>query len=120
MNTQRDDVVAAIARARAELDRALDDLQMMPAFETGTVVFVAHALNNYLTISDAAIGLLRTQLAGPQDPSVWTWLDALQHANTLMTHAVARLMNVSAADEPKLLFGDVDLVVMAQRARDYY
>jgi signal transduction histidine kinase len=120
MSIDRDDVVTSIERARAELAQAVDNLQKMPAFETGAVVFVAHALVNYITVSNATIGLLDGFLSGQQDPRVGHALDILREANTLMTRSAARLMNASAADEPELMIGELDLVQMMKRACEHY
>lgn len=120
MNAPRDEIAASIVRARAELDQALAGLRQLPAFETGTVALVAHALINYLTVSNGTIELLLRDLSTLSEAQLRSRLDTLQEANDLMTRAVARLMNTAPEDGPTLVVGDVDLVAVAQLARDYY
>jgi signal transduction histidine kinase len=116
---QKDSIVAALARAKSDLEQAMDNLEKLPVFEPGTVAFAAHTLSNYLMVSSGTIELLILELTNHPDPQIRIWLEGLQQATTLMSHTVAQLINNSVGD-PKLLFSEVDVVAMARRARDYY
>ena len=43
MMDQKQDIIAAITRAKADLDQALSDLEQLPVFEAQTVAYAAHA-----------------------------------------------------------------------------
>jgi hypothetical protein len=78
MTPHKDKVVASLARARAELDQALAELEYLPAFDLGVVGTAAHALSNYLAVTDGTVELLGLALKDPPDPDVHTWLQALR------------------------------------------
>ena len=46
MSEPKELVASAIARAQADLTEALSELQKIPAFDPGSVAFVAHALTD--------------------------------------------------------------------------
>jgi signal transduction histidine kinase len=116
----KDQVAAGILKARESLEQALSDLQRIPALDPSAVPFAAHALNNYLTVSEGTIALLRSALTAHPDPQVRAWLDALNHATTLMTHTVSRLTNAAVPRESSLRFEPVDLPALVQRVHRYY
>src|SRR5262245_18990457 len=116
--TPKDQVVASIARARADLEEALAGLEKLPAFDPSAAAYAAHALNNYLMVADGNIQLLAHALAGYPDPQVHACLEGPGHATHLMTQTVAHLMNASAALD--LLLGEVDLARLVRRACEYY
>ena len=70
MTTPKESVTAALARAKAELDQALADLEALPAFDPGVVGFAAHALNNYLAVAEGTLDLLGGALQGHPDEQV--------------------------------------------------
>src|SRR5205807_6628709 len=105
----------SIGRARAELDRALADLEKMPEVDPGSVQFTAHALNNFLTVTSGAIELLLLHLADYPDAQVQIWLEGLRHATNLMSYAVNQLRCPSPAAEIKPNFEAVDLPLLVQR-----
>jgi signal transduction histidine kinase len=113
-------VAAAIVRARENLEQALCELERVPAFDPGAVPFAAHALNNYLTVTEGTIALLRSALTGHPDPQVEGWLAGLQHATTLMTHTVSRMTNAALPQAAALRFEPVELAVLAERVCEYY
>ena len=120
MSPHKDKVVASLARAKVELDLALTELEFLPAFDLGVVGSAAHALSNYLAVTDGTVELLGLALQGHADPDVQTWLQALRQATNLMLHTTSQLMSSAAASGPKLVFTRVDLVTGTQRACNYY
>ena len=67
-------VAAAIAKAQENLEEALAGLVQMPAFDTGSVAFASHALNNYLNVTGALVELILLRLADHADADLRTWL----------------------------------------------
>jgi two-component system, sensor histidine kinase and response regulator len=120
MSDPKDRVASAIARAQADLDDALADLEKMPAFDPSAVAFAAHALNNFLTVTDGTVELLMLRLAASDDDQVRSWLKAVQHATQLMTRTVGQMMTAAATTDTKLRFESVDLSLLMQRACQYY
>ena len=84
MAEPKEKVAAAIARAQADLAVALAELEKIPAFDPGTVGFIAHALNNYLTVTGGTADLLLEHLGPGADPQVRVWLEGVRHATDLM------------------------------------
>ena len=120
MTPHKDKVVASLVQAKAELDQALAELEYLPAFDLGVVGAAAHALGNYLAVTDGTVQLLGLALRDHPEPDVHTWLQALRQATTLMLHTTSQLMSSAAASDPKLVFTRADMVTVAQLARDYY
>ena len=120
MNIPKGELIATIASAKGELDRALAVLQGLPAFDPGTIGYAAHAINNYLTLSNATLDLLGSALANHPDAEVQTLLAALRQAATLMDHTVTQLINASATGEPQFVFGSVNLVRLIRIGCNYY
>ncbi len=120
MIPQKDRVVASLVSAKAELDRALADLESLPAFDPGVVGFAAHALNNYLTVTDGTTELLGMALQGHPDEAVHHWLQALRQVTNLMLHTTSQLMTAAAGGDPKLTFARFDVVMGVRRGCDYY
>ncbi|MBI3410230.1 MAG: HAMP domain-containing histidine kinase [Planctomycetes bacterium] len=120
MDEPKELVASAIARAQADLEVALAELEKMPAFDASSVAFAAHALNNYLTVAGGTVELLLLQLADYPDAQVRVWLEGVQHASNLMARIVSQLINTSANTETKLRFEKVDLALLVQRACNYY
>jgi signal transduction histidine kinase len=116
----KEQIAASIMRARADLEQALSDLDRLPLPEPGLVAFVAHALNNYLAVTEATIEMLTLSLADYPDPTVALWLGNLQHATSLMTRTVSQLMNTTVGRDMKLRFEKVDVALGLQRLCGYY
>jgi signal transduction histidine kinase len=112
--------VLAIEQAREQLDRALAELDELPAFNPSLVGFIAHALTNYVTVISATAELLREALKGHPDPEIVTWLDGLAHAANLMHHTIGRLLHVSAPSDFALKHDYIDLSLLFSRAARYY
>ncbi len=102
------------------MEKALYELEKLPAVSQSSVSFAAHALNNFLSVTEGTVELLLLSLADYPDPLVHTWLEALQQATNLMTHTVSQLMNASTSPDAKLRFEKVELPVMARRFCDSY
>src|SRR6516164_3247680 len=113
-------VASAIARAQADLAEALSELEKFPAFEPGSVPFVAHALNNYLAVIGGTVELLAMHLGDNADAQVRVWLEGLRHATDLMTRTVGQLVNASATGEGQLWLEQVDLPLLVRRACSYF
>ena len=109
-----------IVKAKTELEEALLQIEQLPAFDTDTISFAAHALNNYLTVNFVTLDLLRITLKDHPDPQIQTWLEALQHLGSLMTHTVSQLVNTSAPGKFQFKFTQVDFPLFVQRGCDYY
>src|ERR1700722_3273425 len=104
----KDRAVSAIARAQAELEEALFQLEKMPLFDAGSVAFAAHALNNYITVTGGTVELMLTHVADHPDAQLRLWLEGVQHATNLMARTVSQLMSASAPTETQLRFDKVD------------
>jgi two-component system, sensor histidine kinase LadS len=113
-------VTAALVKARAELDTALFELEKLPAVGPDTVLFAAHALNNFLTVTGGTVELLIHALASHSDPQIRSGLEALREVTGLMTHIVAKLSNASSNGGAKLRFDTVDLDLLVQRVCTFY
>jgi signal transduction histidine kinase len=118
--SEKEQVAAAISRARGELDEALGELGKMPAFDPGVVAFSAHALNNYLSVAAGTVELLMLTTAEYGDEQINAWLDGLRHVTELMRHTVNQLISYSAPKEVKLRLLKWDLVPLVGRACKYY
>lgn len=113
-------VAQAIESAKESLDRALTELDQLPAFDASTVGFVAHAMNNYLTITDATVSLLSHELRGYPNRDVGIWLEGLRHTAALMHHTIGRLLRASTPSQFPLKPDHVNVQVLMERACEYY
>jgi signal transduction histidine kinase len=120
MPEPKENVASAIARAQAELTEALSELEKIPAFDPGSVAFIAHALNNYLAVAGGTAQLLIMHLGPNADAQVRVWLEGMRHATDLMARTVSQLVNASANSGAQLLFDKVDLPLFVQRACTYF
>ena len=112
--------IAAISRAQIDLERAVTEIDMLPAIDVHAVALAAHALNNFLTVSGGVVALLLPLLRHHSDHQVTVWLEGLAHANDLMSHTVSQLMNNSVGVEMTLRLEDVELPRLVERACAYY
>jgi signal transduction histidine kinase len=113
-------VASAIARAQTDLAEALSELEKIPAFDLGSVAFVAHALNNYLTVTGGTVELIVMHLGEGVDPQLRVWLEGLRHATDLMTRTASQLVNAAAAEGVQLRLEQVELPRLVRRACAYY
>jgi two-component system, sensor histidine kinase and response regulator len=118
--SEKEQAVASILRAQDELERALRELEKMPAYDPAVVAFSAHALNNYLMVTGGTVELLLWSLVDHPDPQVRIWLEGLGHTTDLMRHTVTQLMGSSAPKDAKLRFLKWDIGPLVRRACGYY
>jgi signal transduction histidine kinase len=112
-------VVASIEKAKADLDRALVDLDRLSISDPAAIGYIAHALNNYLTVATATVELLQLSLSEAQ-PEVIAWLDGLHHLADLMQHTVGKLLGASAPSAFRLKPDVVNVAQLMERACQYY
>ena len=121
MTETTDQIAAAIVRAQADLEQALDGLGRLPALDRGTIAFAAHALNNFLTVVGGTTEQLVSTLAEHPDRRVPIWLAAILRATTMMSHISTGLMtNAAVTGTPPLTFEQVDLAVLVERVCAFY
>ena len=117
----KEQVSAAISRAKANLEQALGTLEKIPSFDAASVTFAAHALNNFLTVTSAVTDLLRLSLKDHPNQDVQEWLENLKRTTRMMAHIVAELMNdATMRQQLELKFEKFDLSRLVGRARIYY
>ena len=112
-------VAASIEKAKADLDRALVDLDRLSVSDPAAIGYIAHALNNYLTVATATVELLQLSLSAGQ-PEVIAWLDGLHHLADLMQHTVGKLLGASAPSAFRLKPDVVNVAQLMERACQYY
>src|SRR2546429_964956 len=66
--------IAAIARAQIDLERAVTEIDMLPAIDVHAVALAAHALNNFLTVSGGVVALLLPPPRPPPDHPAPRWV----------------------------------------------
>ena len=108
-------VAAAITRAQEQLQTALAALAALLVVETATLAMTRHALHNYLALTGMTLEVVLRDLGTATDPSILTWLHALQHVTDLMTHTVRRLGAPSTLEPEHLEFERVDLALGVAR-----
>ncbi len=113
-------VATSIEDAKSDLDRALAELQQLQTFDPARVGFVAHALNNYLTVTLITMEMLGRALADHPNAEVRTWVDSVQHATHVMKYTVGKLLQVSAPADFPLKLEAVNIVVLMDRACQYF
>src|SRR2546423_10725663 len=72
-------VATAIAEAQANLERAVAELDRLPALDLHSIALAAHALNNFLTVSGGVVELLIPALRGHPDRQVAVWVGGPSH-----------------------------------------
>jgi signal transduction histidine kinase len=110
----------SIAKARLELDRALAELDTIRVLDPALVSGVAHAMSNYITVTTATVEMLQVSLRDYPDAEVPIWLEGIAHAANLMQHSVGRLVAVAPLRDFPLKLDYVNVVLLMQRACDYY
>lgn len=116
----RSSVTESIESAIANLADALIELEGLPVQDRPAVAAIAHALNHYLSVSDAALALIEHAVRDHPNKEVATWLEALSHLGNMMHHTVGRLLHGSAPAHIPLKPDYVNVTVLMQRACDYY
>ena len=116
----RRDVAQAIENAKADLDHALGELERVPTFDPSAVAFVAHAMSNYMNVTDAVLGMLKGALSSHPDPEVAAWLEGLHHVSDLTHQTVGRLLRAYEPREMPLRFDYMKLETLMERACAYH
>jgi NtrC-family two-component system sensor histidine kinase KinB len=116
----RANAIDSITEAIAHLGDALGELEHLPAHDPSTVALAAHAMNSYVSVTEATLGLLDETLRDFPDREVATWLAGLRHLGGLMQHALGRLLHSSAPAEFPLKPEYIQLSRLMERACDYY
>jgi signal transduction histidine kinase len=116
----RNRTAESIGRAKAELDRALAELDGIRSADPATVGLVAHAMSNYITVTTATVELLQLTLRDHPEGGVQIWLEGIAHAANLMQHSMGRLVAVSTPRDFPLKLDYVNVALLIQRACDYY
>jgi signal transduction histidine kinase len=111
---------AAIGRAQADLEHAIQQIERLPAVDVHAIAVAAHGLTSFLTITGAVVDMLIPLVRDHPDRQVGRWLDGLAHATVLMTHTVSQLMNSSVSLPITLHVNEVDVVRLVERACAYY
>ena len=119
-NDPKREASAAIARAQADLEHAVRELERMPSLDVHSIAMAAHALGSFLRVTGAVIEMLIPLGREHPDRQVGTWLDGLAHATSLMTHTVSQLMNSSMSVPTTLRLEEVDVPLLVERACAYY
>jgi signal transduction histidine kinase len=114
MPQTRAEALLAIARARADLDRALARLESLATADRQRISYSVHALNNYLMVVATTVQLLRTKLAPKGDRDVRRWLDSVKHATHLMMSTTRGVLTATPDVLPPLLFEPASLTEIAE------
>ncbi len=120
MKDTKEKVAASIQEAKADLERALSELEHLPTFDSGSIAFAAHALHNYLTVISGTIELLSRSLESHRDVDVHRWLDGLLRTTEVMAHTVNQMMGTAADAGPTPARDRVDLPMLVRRTCQYY
>lgn len=120
MSTPKQNVIASIDRAKANLEQALEQMEHLPSFDPGAFRFAAHAMGNYLAVVRGSVQLLSRELENHPSVKVHKWLHGIEHANNLMAHMVGQLIESSAATDLKLVFSKFDVATLVRNAGQIY
>lgn len=120
MNRAKNEIVASIARAKLELEDALEDLKSLPMLDPMVLGFIAHAMNNYLHISRGTVELLGDALKDHPDRQVTIWLEGLKDLTGRMGNLVLEMQARPSKSPPQMRFELVDLSLLVSRACDFY
>jgi len=110
----------AIGRAQSELDRAIGEIETIHTFDPALVGLMAHALDNYTTVTAATVEMLQLALQDHEDRDVAVWLKGIAHATDLMSHSVGRLVSLSPPADFQMTLDGVNLAVLMERACEYH
>jgi signal transduction histidine kinase len=120
MQDPRQGVSESIENAIAELSIALVELDRMPVQDRAAIGWIAHALNNYLSVTEATLDLIGDAVKDHPNREVATWIEGLRRLDTLMHHAIGGLLRTSPPADYPLKFEHVNLQVLMERACEYY
>jgi signal transduction histidine kinase len=115
MSHARAEATSAIARARADLDRALAVLQSLAAGDRERFSYSVHALNNYLMVVSTTIEIIRRRLIPKGDRELRDLLQQLGQSTNLMM-STARGVLTASPERPPLIPAAASLVEIAAGA----
>jgi signal transduction histidine kinase len=107
-----ENAIAELSNALMEIDRLVDD--------GAAIGWAAHAMNNYLSVSDATLNLIAGVVPPEASPEVVKWIDGLRRLGDMMHHAIGRLLRTSTPAEFPLKLEYVDVPLLMTRACDYH
>jgi signal transduction histidine kinase len=110
----------SIQYAIQELSEALVSLDRIPMEDKALVAWVAHAMDNYLSVNEATLNLVEQAIAPHPSRELATWIEGLRQLGNLMHHTVGRLVRTSAAAEFPLKPEYVNLPLLMARACDHH
>jgi len=117
--TPKERALAALRRAKIDLDDAMMDLDRLPAFDPTAVTYAAHALNNFLNVAIVAIDFLEQTIQQQHIQGLDEGMDSLHQSTSLMSHIISRLMH-SNVNEARLKSQAVDLAMLVKIGCTYY
>ena len=120
MNRAKNEIVSSIARAKLELDDALEELKGLPMLDPMVLGFIAHALNNYLHVISGTVELLGDALADHPQKQVNVWIKGLRDITPRMANLVNEMQSGPRKAPPQMRFEKIDLATLADRACTFY
>jgi len=111
---------ASVAQAKAELDRAIAEIDSIESYDPSVVGLIAHALSNYISVTGATVEMLQRKLHDSSDSDVTNWLAGIRHAADLMQHSLGRLVSLAAPRDFPLKRDYVNLAVLMERACQFH
>jgi len=110
----------AVSRAREELDRALNHLEVLANSDRERFSYSVHALNNYLMVVNTTLDLLSRTPAIMADRNAKRWLESLKQATKLMKSTARGVLTSINDSLPPLLLASVSMNEVAESACDAY
>lgn len=110
VSRKQTEVASAVARARADLNRARTNLdqaharmESLAADDSQRAAYSAHAFNNYLLVVGTMVNLLQRKLAGTGNRDVTRWLNLLKQETNRMTIIARNVLTELSNGLPPLL-----------------
>jgi len=120
MRQARAEAVSAIARARADLDRALARLESLADDDRQRISYSVHALSNYLMVVATTVQILQNRIAPTGERDVKRLLDSLKQATNLMMSTARGVLTATPDSLPPLLFEHASLTEIAAGVCESY
>jgi signal transduction histidine kinase len=109
----------SIENAIAELSNALMEIDRL-ADNGAAIGWVARAMNNYLSVTEATLDLIADVVRPDGHAEVLKWIESLNHLGDMMAHSLGRLFRTSTPAEFPLKLDYVDVPLLMKRACDYH
>jgi signal transduction histidine kinase len=120
MAASKNEIIASVARAKIELDQALEDLQSLPVRDPFVSSFICRALENYIHITSATLILLTRELGKHSNRQIPSWIEGLKIVTQRMQQLVDQLKGVPSKTPRSLVFRKVDISILIRRGCDFY